>query len=326
MRKISFNITTSHSLHLSNNHKILEDKENNQIYQFTFSRLGEKIPMSDSYLIADELCQSNLPFLIPRSKRVALLYENPMCNKDISPSILKKRFDIVLTHQESFSQMGHPFCKTYFSTNLLSVPLQELSNFKKSNLASFIGNIEYDLGNIEHDQSAYGYSLRKSVAELLINNAKVDCYGKGIKWIDSKLEGLKDYCFSVAMENCKENYYFTEKIIDCFLTETIPIYWGCPKIDEIFDPRGMVCFDNLQELEVVLQDLSFEKYQNMLPFAQKNKEICINSLLDSFDGFLLRCARTISKNSKLSRQNMGIYHWLQTSKLMGKFRKYCLDS
>lgn len=320
MRKINFHIITSHSLHLSNNHKIIIDyKENNQIYNFTFLRLGEKIPVSDSYLIADELCQSNLPFLIPRSKRVALLYETPVYTKNISASVLKKRFDIVLTHKESFLQMGHPFYKTYFSTNLLSVPLQELSQFKKSNLASFIGNIE-------HDQSVYGYSFRNSVAKLLINNEKVDCYGKGIKWINSKLEALKDYCFSVAMENCKENYYFTEKIIDCFLTETIPIYWGCPKIDKIFDPRGMVCFDNLQELEVILQDLSFEKYQNMLPFAQKNKEICINSLLDSFDGFLLRCARTICKKSKLTRQNTGGDHWLQTSKLMGKFRKYCLDS
>ncbi|MTJ32788.1 glycosyltransferase family 10 domain-containing protein [Aphanizomenon sp. UHCC 0183] len=319
MRKINFHIMTSHSLHLSNNHKIIDDKENNQIYNFTFSRLGEKIPVSDSYLIADELCQSNLPFLIPRSKRVALLYETSVYTKNISPSILKKRFDIVLTHKESFLQMGHPFYKTYFSTNLLSVPLQELSQFKKSKLTSFIGNIE-------HNQSVHGYSFRSSVAKLLINNEKVDCYGKGIKWINSKLEALKDYCFSVAMENCKENYYFTEKIIDCFLTETIPIYWGCPKIDKIFDPRGMICFDNLQELEVILQDLSFEKYQNMLPFAQKNKEICINSLLDSFDGFLLRCARTICEKSKLTRQNTGGDHWLQTSKLMGKFRKYCLDS
>lgn len=88
----------------------------------------------------------------------------------------------------------------------------------------------------------------------------------------------------------------------------------------------MICFDNFEELEVILQDLSFEKYQNMLPFAQKNKEVCINSLLDSFDGFLRRCPMTICQNSELSRQKTSIYHWLQTSKLMGKFRKYCLDS
>src|SRR6266568_906355 len=54
--------------------------------------------------------------------------------------------------------------------------------------------------------------------------------GRGFREIDDKIEGLKDYRYSLAIENCRQNFYFTEKIIDCFMTGTVPIYWGCPSI------------------------------------------------------------------------------------------------
>jgi hypothetical protein len=41
--------------------------------------------------------------------------------------------------------------------------------------------------------------------------------------------------YSVAIENSSIPNYFTEKLIDCLITKTIPIYWGCPNIDEYFD-------------------------------------------------------------------------------------------
>ena len=38
--------------------------------------------------------------------------------------------------------------------------------------------------------------------------------------------------FHVAVENSKHNNYFTDKIIDCFCTKTVPIYWGAPYIGD----------------------------------------------------------------------------------------------
>ncbi|MCL4730308.1 MAG: hypothetical protein KJ044_07750 [Planctomycetes bacterium] len=46
--------------------------------------------------------------------------------------------------------------------------------------------------------------------------------------------------FHVAIENCRAPDYFTEKIVDCFRTRTVPIYWGCTNIAQYFNPRGMI--------------------------------------------------------------------------------------
>jgi hypothetical protein len=46
--------------------------------------------------------------------------------------------------------------------------------------------------------------------------------------------------FHVAIENVSHDDYFTEKIIDCFLTRTIPVYWGCPNIGTFFDADGII--------------------------------------------------------------------------------------
>ena len=46
--------------------------------------------------------------------------------------------------------------------------------------------------------------------------------------------------FHVALENVRQCNYFTEKLLDCFLTRTVPIYWGCPNIADYFDTDGML--------------------------------------------------------------------------------------
>ena len=38
--------------------------------------------------------------------------------------------------------------------------------------------------------------------------------------------------------------YFTEKLLDCFLTRTVPVYWGCPDIYEYFDLDGIIHVNN----------------------------------------------------------------------------------
>jgi hypothetical protein len=93
-----------------------------------------------------------------------------------------------------------------------------------------------------------------------MNNIKnIDFYGRNINPIDYKLKGLKDYMFSVVVENTKKDYYFTEKLIDCFMTGTIPIYWGCPSIGDFFNLKGIIVFDNLLELKDKLK-LCTESY------------------------------------------------------------------
>ena len=48
--------------------------------------------------------------------------------------------------------------------------------------------------------------------------------------------------FSIVIENSIESDYFTEKLLDCFLTGTIPIYVGTKTTSEYFDTDGIIYF------------------------------------------------------------------------------------
>ena len=60
---------------------------------------------------------------------------------------------------------------------------------------------------------------------------------------ESKYVGLKDYSYSVCLENSCYDGYFTEKITDCLLSWTIPIYFGCTNISNYFPKNSYIWLD-----------------------------------------------------------------------------------
>jgi len=81
--------------------------------------------------------------------------------------------------------------------------------------------------------------------------------------------------FSICPENHPEVNYFTEKIMDCFWTKTIPIYWGCPNLGEYFDERGVIRYEGIDDLIKKCNELTEEKYKEMLPFVEENWRRCV---------------------------------------------------
>jgi hypothetical protein len=74
-------------------------------------------------------------------------------------------------------------------------------------------------------------------------------------WHD-KSEGLIPYMYSIVLENDKYPSYFTEKLTDCFVTGTIPIYRGAPDIGDYFDTSGMIIVDSIDDIMNVLRELN----------------------------------------------------------------------
>ncbi len=70
-----------------------------------------------------------------------------------------------------------------------------------------------------------------------------------------------------------------EKLIDCFATGTIPIYWGCSSIGDFFNTDGMLIFDNMDELETILNDCNEDFYNSKLDVIRENFDKCKNFLL-----------------------------------------------
>ena len=113
-----------------------------------------------------------------------------------------------------------------------------------------------------------GHRLRHEIANTVQG---IDLYGKGTtRPIKYKEEALLDYRYSIVIENSKTDNYFTEKLIDCLLVGTIPIYWGCPNIDQFFDTEGMILINSLEDLQEVLGNLNESYYISKLDHINNN--------------------------------------------------------
>lgn len=116
-------------------------------------------------------------------------------------------------------------------------------------------------------------TLRGEVANSF--SYKLSLYGSGSPNgpLDIKSQSLNDYMFSIVMENSIANNYYTEKIIDCFITGNIPVYRGCKNIGKFFNKKGIIEFNDVQDLRHTLDSLSIEKYKEMMPYVKENFEI-----------------------------------------------------
>ena len=102
----------------------------------------------------------------------------------------------------------------------------------------------------------------------------IDVYGRGFNEISEKELALNDYMFSVCIENSDHDTYFTEKILDCFATGTIPIYKGTKNITNFFDKEGILFLD-----EINIEDLNEDLYKSKIEHVKNNFEIVKNYLL-----------------------------------------------
>ena len=88
---------------------------------------------------------------------------------------------------------------------------------------------------------------------------KLDFYGRGFNEISCKEDGLRDYMFSVGIENAVYDTYFTEKLTDCFACGTIPIFYGCKGVTEYFNEDGIIFLDDDFDLSTLTKDLYYSK-------------------------------------------------------------------
>ena len=63
------------------------------------------------------------------------------------------------------------------------------------------------------------------------------------KDIAAKYILFERFQFHLAIENSRQENYFTEKLIDCLVSKTIPIYYGCPNIGDYFDTSGWILLE-----------------------------------------------------------------------------------
>jgi hypothetical protein len=131
--------------------------------------------------------------------------------------------------------------------------------YPKSKIISFIAS---------NKNFTEGHKKRLEWAEKI--GDQVDLFGRGFNEIENKEEGLCDYMFSVVVENGFYSSYFTEKILDCFATGTIPVYLGTPDIGDYFNKDGII---NLTEEFDVSEEIYYSKMNAIKDNLKRTKQI-----------------------------------------------------
>lgn len=88
---------------------------------------------------------------------------------------------------------------------------------------------------------------------------------------DSKTP-MFDSMFHVAIENTSIKHYFSEKLLDCLHTRTVPIYCGCTNVENYFNIDGIIKVNNVDEIIAACNNISEDMYNKMLPAINDNFE------------------------------------------------------
>lgn len=91
--------------------------------------------------------------------------------------------------------------------------------------------------------STKGHMQRMQFLNRIKDIDFVHLYGRGIQNIDDKWDALFDAKYSIAYENYSNDYYWTEKISDAYLSYAMPIYFGCRKISDFFPKDSYIQID-----------------------------------------------------------------------------------
>lgn len=107
---------------------------------------------------------------------------------------------------------------------------------------------------------------------------KLDVYGRGYRDFSDKLDVTLPYKYQIVIENCSNKYYWTEKLADCYIGESFPIYYGCTNISDYF-PDGSYAKIDINDFDASVKAidalLARDAYEEAKPLLKECKELVL---------------------------------------------------
>lgn len=147
-----------------------------------------------------------------------------------------ERFDNIFTHDDELLKLPN-------AKKILFGNVWDWSDEPKTKLVSMITSKK---------QFCELHKKRWELANKL--QKKIDVFGLDGNWVETKTAHAP-YMFAIVIENYIDDWWFTEKICNCFANKVIPIYYGARNINQIFNSNGIIILDSLNKIYEVLADI-----------------------------------------------------------------------
>ena len=205
--------------------------------------------------VPDELRPSNLFGLIVESQAFV-----PRLYRDIQP--VMRRFDVVFTHSSKLlSENANAYWipgggiwvgGTFAKGRIGDVPTRDLCSMPSS----------------RKTVSPLHRERLRIAKRLWIKRGEIDVFfgPPGVYTYDV----TRSYRYNIGIENYMDESCFTERILNCFATGTIPICKGATKITDFFDADGILEFDTFRHSEMILRSASVADYERRMGSIQEN--------------------------------------------------------
>lgn len=246
--------------------------------------INETIASCDYWVVFNSLLDRQEQANCPQSNTILITAE-PISVGGYNPGFVRQ-FAKVITCQK---EIKHPDVTYYLqsqpwhigleqnyyhqnSANKSYDELQALNSVPKTKELSLItSDKQFSAGHRERYK--FALAIKKYFGE------RVDLCGRGVNDFNDKWAVLAPYKYSLAIENSAYDDYITEKLYDCYLAHTFPIYYGAPNVTKYFSPDSLAIIDindlpgSILKIEKILNDPNY--YQKHLPSILQAKDQCL---------------------------------------------------
>jgi len=205
----------------------------------------------------------------PRGRTILLTTE-PSMVKTYGADYLAQ-FGIVVTYQEPwaishsnliFSHTGERWFYGFSKTQTRTYDEMKAARPPaKERIISTVCSSKRQRHTLHADRYAFTQRLAAAVPELEI-------FGHGVRYLEDKAEAIDPYRYHVTIENQICPHYWSEKLADAFLGFSLPLYCGCPNVDEYFPAESCIPIDigNFDAtLATIRESLATHQYEKRLP-------------------------------------------------------------
>jgi hypothetical protein len=223
--------------------KVFEEKLSH-LNHIDFSLFVECMPQTQ-----EELSPINILAIYEPNEYFGL-HDWAIVNKDL--------FNIILTWDDKVLNNCDNALFTPFGHSWLKPDQYEVNHSKSLQVSHLCGNLLKSYGHqMRHELMARENEIKipTNFYQTIGDRHNIEDARKGKETV------FKNSMFGAVIENFSHRGFFTEKILDCFLLKTIPIYWGCTNINEFFNKEGLIEFGNIDDF-IYLSNILTEEYYN----------------------------------------------------------------